>query len=293
MVCPICGAADVSITYNGKIRDGAPGRMTEMEIPVYRCGACFVIWHNNAEGNEEFYERDSYRESMSETVSLDLFYSKHDVEVLDKLKYTGTAVYRGKLFMDIGCGGGGYADYVRGVARQVVLVEPNMNFASQLREKGYEVFSYAEDALAKYSGKLEMITSYDVIEHVDNPCDFMQKVYNLLTPGGVAYIGTPTETPVLRSLLGAEFDSFVFSVQHPWVLSRKTLELICKQIGIEKYTISCYQRYGLGNLIAWLRERRPCGDKTYDFISPRLDALYKSEMADEKTGDYIILKIEK
>lgn len=293
MTCKICNSSNVITTYQGNIRNGAPGKMTSNSVEVYQCQDCGTIWHLPVDESAALYNSDSYRESMGETVELAAFYEKHDHEILDKLNYTGTSVYRNKLFMDIGVGGGGYADYIHGVAREVVLVEPNAHFAELLREKGYEVFSYGEDALKKYRGKIEVLTSYDVIEHVDDPQQFLKTAYELLAPGGVAFIGTPTEYPVIRSLLGAEFDSFVFSVQHPWVLSRKSLEIMAQRCGFSHFEVKFYQRFGLGNLIAWLAERKPKGEAQYKFISSALNAVYKSEMAKEGTAEYLVLEVKK
>jgi len=278
--------------YCGKIRNGAPGRTTKDEVPIYQCENCRTIWHD-AIADNDMYSTDAYRESVGETVTRQEFFRKHDIEILDKLNYTGTEVYRDKLFMDIGCGGGGYADYIRNVARKVVLVEPNKNFAEQLRNDGYEVFAYCDKALAKYEGKIELITSYDVIEHVDDPQGFLHSIYRLLASGGGAYIGTPTEYPVLRGLLGNEFDSFVFSTQHPWVFSRRSLEIMAEKCGFLASEVKFYQHYGIGNLIAWLQTRKPKGEAAYDFVPSTLNALYKSEMAREETAEYLVLELRK
>ena len=292
MICPICNSKTTTTTYVGKIRSGAPGCSTDKDTCVYKCEHCFVIWHNNETG-DFLYQNNEYRESMGETVTLSEFYHKHDSEIIDKLNYTGTTVYRDKLLMDIGSGGGGFADYIRGVTSDVVLIEPNNSFAEQLREKGYKVYSYSEDALEKYASRVEIITSFDVIEHVADPQMFLQTVYDLLTQGGIAYIGTPTEYPVLRSLLGSQFDCFLFSTQHPWVFSSKSLSIMANKCGFSRFGIKFYQRFGIGNLLAWLQTRQPKGDIRFDFISPQMDAYYKSEMAREETAEYLVLELTK
>ena len=292
MTCAICNCENILITYKGKIRNGSIGSMTKDEVLLFRCSNCNIIWHHPIL-NYNFYESDSYRNIIGETVSLPEFYSRHDAEILDKLFYTGTKVYRNKVFMDIGCGGGGYADYINGVARQIILIEPNENFASKLRDKGYEVYAYSDDAINKYENHIDLITSYDVIEHVDKPYEFLLSVYRLLAPGGCAFIGTPTEYPILRELLGTEFDKFVFSVQHLWVFSRNNLEYMSHMCGFSKINIKYYQRFGIGNLIAWLQTRKPQGEAIYSFISSSLDSLYKKEMAKEQTAEYIVLELQK
>jgi 2-polyprenyl-3-methyl-5-hydroxy-6-metoxy-1,4-benzoquinol methylase len=295
MICPICTDESIILIYEGKIRNGTPGQTTDDAVKIYQCENCHVIWHknNNIIENNALYESDSYRKSMGETVTLSEFYLKHDHEILDKLIYTGTKVYRDKIFMDIGCGGGGYADYIRGVARSIVLIEPNENFRKQLQKKDYEVFTYADNALDKYGNTIELITSYDVIEHIEEPYKFLQTIYKLLSKDGIAYIGTPTEYPVLRRLLGAEFDSFLFSVQHPWVFSRRCLEIMAEKIGFSEIAVMFYQRFGIGNLIAWLQTHEPKGEVIYDFITPAINNLWKSEMAKEETAEYIILRLRR
>jgi SAM-dependent methyltransferase len=231
---------------------------------------------------------------MGESVDLNIFYQKHDAEILDKLNYTGTEIYRDKVYMDVGCGGGGLADFIRGVAQKVVLIEPTNGFAIKLREKDYEVYPDAKNALEYYSGKIQLLTSYDVIEHVEDPQIFLNDIYDLLEPGGVAFIGTPTEYPVLRKLLYERaFDSFVFSVQHLWVFSGKNLKLMARKCGFSNYDIQYFQRFGIGNLISWLQTGEPHGEVAYEFVTKSLDSVYKSEMAREETAEYLVLRLEK
>ena len=293
MICEICNSSKAGLVYHGKIRNGSPDHLTNNTVTVFQCSECRTFWHDASTENSALYESNTYRENMGEIVSLSEFYKKHDVEIIDKLNYTGTEVYRNKLFMDVGCGGGGYADYINGVARQTVLIEPNESFADQLRNKGYEVYPYMCDALSRYKNSVELLTSYDVIEHVDDPQRFIQLVYDLLAPGGTAYVGTPTEYPILRQLLGVEFDAFVFSMQHIWVFSRASLEIMAKKSGFTDITVKFYQRFGIGNLISWLQMREPRGEAQYSFLSPALNSLYKTEMAKEETAEYLVLELRK
>jgi 2-polyprenyl-3-methyl-5-hydroxy-6-metoxy-1,4-benzoquinol methylase len=142
-------------------------------------------------------------------------------------------------------------------------------------------------------GMIDILTSFDVIEHVDEPEDFLVSIFGLLKKGGEAFIGTPTDYPVLRGLLGAEFDAFLFSVQHKWVFSGKSLEMMARKSEFSQCDISYHQRFGLGNLLAWLQTRKPQGDKKYDFVTNSIDALYKSEMANERTAEYLVLHLVK
>lgn len=62
--------------------------------------------------------------------------------------------------------------------------------------------------------KVEVVTSFDVIEHVENPRKFIKEVYELLAPNGTAIIGTPTDAPIMRELLGEVYEKNCCSVRN-------------------------------------------------------------------------------
>jgi hypothetical protein len=98
---------------------------------------------------------------------------------------------------------------------------------------------------------------------------------------------------VLRNLIGETFDSFVFSLQHPWVFSSKSLALLAEKCGFKSFKVKYYQKYGMGNLLAWLQTHKACGEAKYGFITSALDSLYKNEMAKEETAEYLVLELFK
>lgn len=115
MECKICGSKDYKIEYKGKIRDGFFGNYTKDDVKIYKCCTCGAMYHEN-ERSREFYESSEYREKMGE--GTDRYEALHDREVLEKLNYTGTDIFRDKIVADIGCGGGSFLDFVGGVWRR-------------------------------------------------------------------------------------------------------------------------------------------------------------------------------
>ena len=115
MNCLICGFDKSKVVYNGIIRDGKFGNYTNHNVDIYKCEKCGVMYHIDLNKNiPDFYTSDAYRTKMGQTV--DQYETIHDKEVLDKLNYTGTTIFRNKIVADIGCGGGSFLDYIKGVA---------------------------------------------------------------------------------------------------------------------------------------------------------------------------------
>lgn len=294
MKCKLCGCDKVIIEYEGKIRDGRVGRYTNENVKMFKCEKCNTIWHDALKSDlDKFYQSDEYRKSLEGTVDINEFYKSHDSESFDKFKYTGTTCFRDKVVADIGAGGGAFLDYINTVAKDVVAVEPTEVYRNEMVRKGYWTYAYAKDALVDWKDKVDIIVSFDVIEHVENPMLFIQEIYELLSENGRAFIGTPTDAPVMRKMLGNKYEEFLFSTQHPWVLSEKSFQFIAEQCIIANYVCKYYQRYGLGNFIFWLTNRAPGKHYSYDFVTKSMDEVWKSELEAQKYSDYIVFEFEK
>ena len=294
MRCKICGCEDAAVTYEGKIRDGRVGNYTSEKMKLFRCGRCGTIWHDNSgRDSREYYQSEAYRNELEGTSDVDAFYRLHDGESLEKFRYTGTEIFRGKTVADIGCGAGAFLDYIQAVAARVIAIEPSETYRESMRKRGYTVFGYAQEALEEYRGKVDVIVSFDVIEHVEDPQTFLEEAYALLSNGGKAFIGTPTDAPVMREVLGGAYESFLFSTQHPWVLSEGSFAAMAERCGITGFGVRYYQRYGLGNFVYWLLNRQPGRHKGYDFITKTMDRAWISELEQQKKSDYIVCEIVK
>ncbi len=291
--CKICGCPEMNIIYHGPIRDGQYGMLTNTEKDIYQCPKCLAIQHKTEYNFKEFYESTSYREKIELSAEPDVYYATHDKEILRKLEWINLPSVRGKIIADIGCGSGSFLDVVSGLAKQTIAVEPTETYQKELLHKKYTTYSYAEDALTEYTSKIDIITSFDVIEHVESPVEFLKTLFQLLSDEGTIVIGTPTDYPHLRQLVGEPFEKFLFSTQHPWIFSAQSLKLLCEKAGFTKIEICNKQMYGLGNTISWALDKKPLGNIEYPFISQSINAAYMKDMERQGFGDYIIAYAQK
>lgn len=295
MKCQICGHNESLLVYSGPIRDGGIGRYTDFDVPMHQCRACGAIWHEAVHSNlEQYYTSEAYRQELEHSSSEENFYRLHDGETLDKLRYTGTEIFRRKTVADLGCGAGAFLDMISGAAKTTIGIEPSQTYRNVLKGKGYETYAYAAEALEDFSGRVDVLTSFDVIEHVARPLSFLRDIHALLTPGGQAIIGTPTDAPVMRSLLGQVYEkALLFSTQHLWIFSQESLRQLAEQAGFQTVGFRYFQRYGLGNALSWLQHQQPKGKAHYDFISETMDGVWKQELEAKGLSDYIVLYAEK
>lgn len=186
MECKLCGGSKVQIIYHGRLKTDLLSGHTKKDYDVWQCGECGTIWNEAyKEEQSDFYESDEYRNRIDGEANPELFYSKYDVLTLEKLSITGTGIFRNKIVADVGCGAGSFLDFVSGVAKEIVAIEPSETFRNALAGKGYHAFRYANEAY-DYFGKCDVVTSFDVIEHVENPRIFVKDMYSLCACGGVS-----------------------------------------------------------------------------------------------------------
>lgn len=292
--CKLCGSTEIKMEYEGIIRDGGLGKYTKRPVTMYRCCNCDVIWHEPVFEIGSYYESTEYRKALEGTTDEYDFYRLHDKDNLDKFQYTGTDIFRGKVVADVGCGCGAFLDFVKGAAAKVIAVEPSEYYRKIMKKKGFEVYPYAKEAIKENEGKVDVITSFDVIEHVNDPIAFVKDYFDLLSNDGIGIIGTPTDAPLMRELLGEIYErTQLFSTQHLWVFSEKNLKMIAEKVGFRKIIIKYYQRYGIDNFIGWIREKKPNSSIASNNISETINSAWKTELESKGKADYIVLYVTK
>ncbi len=295
MKCKICKSNHIKVIYEDIIRNGGLGKYTSKPVTIWQCQDCGVIWHEPVvEDTKQYYESKEYRNSLEGTSEAEDFYRIHDKESLDKFLYTGIDVFRHKTVADIGCGAGAFLDLLKGVADTIIAIEPSETYRKIMDDKNFVTYPYVDKAKKKWGGYLDIITSFDVIEHVEEPIAFLRDIFELLKDGGEGIIGTPTDAPVMRNLLGDIYErELLFSTQHLWIFSEKSLEVMAKSVGFKNVELRYYQRYGLSNLIGWLKEKKACGNPNYFFVSEAMDAVWKTELSRQGYSDYIVIYLKK
>jgi 2-polyprenyl-3-methyl-5-hydroxy-6-metoxy-1,4-benzoquinol methylase len=282
MGCKICGSDSWKVLYRGKIRLGKFGECSQQHYTVHKCSHCKVGFLSES---NFFYETDEYREQVDGGSSVSQFYEMHDQEQADKLAILGTQGLRDKVVADIGCGGGSFLDLLSGVARETVAIEPSRSLGEHLSKK-HRYFQFCSEALTEYLGQVDIAVSFAVIEHVENPLEFLQEIRQLLKPEGFLLLSTPNYDDWLIEFLPGVYDQFFFRRAHSWYFNGGSLKNLAMRAGFNKVTIQYRQRYDISNALHWIRDHRPSGfGKTSLFRN--LDEVFRQHLECAGKADFL------
>lgn len=124
---------------------------------------------------------------------------------------------QGLRALDVGCGAGFLTESLARLGAEVVGLDPNASSfreASDHRAKLREELpnlSYCNCTLEEYlpgvAQKFDIVSSMDVIEHVDNPQQFLSSISQAVGEGGTVMVSTIAKSPAtwLTHILLAEY----------------------------------------------------------------------------------------
>lgn len=125
-----------------------------------------------------------------------------------------------------------------------------------LRERGGEQF--------------DVVVAFDIIEHTQNPVQFLEEIGQILRPGGWLMLATPDTGHFLRYVMGSRWP-MLQPMQHTYLFSKAAMHLALQKAGYENIGVrNADKSLTLDYLLDQLRLYNPWITGAYQALAPLL-----------------------
>lgn len=239
IVCNLCG----SNNYKQFLIREDLNLFIEGQFQLVQCTKCGLVYQNPRPTPAEIfkYYSDNYNQyniavedEKNILVKLGRCYGlQKRAKVIQQQKKNG------KL-LDIGCATG---DFIVSMQKnhgwQVSGVEPNQRAANYIRDR-FEIKVYNsfqnEPSLDDHS--FDVVTLWNVIEHLPNPSEALENINRLMTQDGLLVISTPNLNSLNAALFGKYWIGYELP-RHLYIFSLETLSPLLAKTGFKVIKTLC------------------------------------------------------
>ena len=224
--CPVCGNNTSEPLF---IKDG---------FEHGRCPQCSLVYVNPVLRDDLVLEHYQKEESWVEVLE-----SGPQME-MDRLKYSyGLDIARpylnGKKILDVGAGTGLFVRLAAEKGFETTALELHKANARRLSEDGFPVLTQPLDRLALPENQFDLVTLWEVLEHLIDPRTLLSEIHRILKHEGVVLILVPNADALVTRILHEKSGTFG-GHSHVSCFNCNTLGRLLRETGftiVEKETL--------------------------------------------------------
>jgi 2-polyprenyl-3-methyl-5-hydroxy-6-metoxy-1,4-benzoquinol methylase len=146
-----------------------------------------------------------------------------------------------RVALDIGCAAGYFLDILKNNHWQIEGIELDRQMYASLIENGYDVSNHPLEHFTS-SHQYDLITMFDVIEHLPELQKDFAKISSLLSPNGILAISTPNIDSFQHRLFRSRWFQFK-PVEHLHYFSPATIKRLAQDHGLQVEVIKKSGQY--------------------------------------------------
>lgn len=246
--CVLCGSPSFDVVYSATMDAGAPLKAEAFlctagdygnHLPIVRCRTCGHFYTNPRWTAEEIlttYE-DVEDESYVREEGGRILTFRRRLKEMERI--TGPSA--GRSLLDVGTYTGVFVQEALQRGWNAVGVEPSRWCVDLAHSRGMKVFQGTLDSPELNGKTFDVITLWDVIEHLDDPPAEIRKATALLAPHGFLVVHTMDIGSLTAKIMGSRWPWFLG--MHLHFFSRRSLSDLLRRSGYDVLKAEASGRY--------------------------------------------------
>jgi SAM-dependent methyltransferase len=241
--CPICRRADAQVWLR------APDRLhgRQETYTLVRCPGCSLVWLSHPPKPEEMHLHytDAYHRIISAGGENSPSRWGFRREAIRPYKQSGT-------LLDLGCSSGSFLESLPRDSWKLYGIEMSADGARSAEERsGAKVFvgNILEASFPPES--FDVITCFDVLEHLYEPRRVMARVSEWLKPGGIFYVLVPNVYSAEARVFGSYWQGLELP-RHLFHYSPASLKFLAQSAGLRDVSLETRRNPAVGTSLRYV-----------------------------------------
>jgi len=248
VACNLCGADDAVVRFPSTILDRPPGGLEiyrctydgyGIHPTIVQCRRCGLVYANprrDGMATIETYESVEDPLYVEERGGRVLTFERH-LRPLERL----TGPPGGRRLLDVGAYTGVFVEIAARHGWDAWGVEPSRWAVGEACKRGLQVVQGTTETVALSQESFDVVTMWDVIEHLPDPLAELHRIRGLLKPGGLLVVHTIDIGSLFARLLGGRWPWLM--EMHLYYFDRRTLRMMLERAGFAVLSIRAQGRY--------------------------------------------------
>ncbi len=229
MPCPVCQSSEVDNAL--LLHDWAYSGQGPFAYLRCRCCGALYAAETLAPAEWSCYYPATYAAYVGESPRSGLRALARDVGLRKRCRAV-EQLASGEKLLDVGCGAGTFVKAMQARGWQAQGLEQDAGAAQAARARGLDVYTGRAPGHPFAPASFDVITLWDVIEHLEQPREALREIGSWLTPGGWLVLRTPD-----AASLQARFFGFLWAgydaPRHRVIYTLRALEDLLRESGLE------------------------------------------------------------
>jgi 2-polyprenyl-3-methyl-5-hydroxy-6-metoxy-1,4-benzoquinol methylase len=199
-------------------------------LPLARCRNCGLLFVRDIYEKKPRIDEISHLEKYYTEIATDKSKFDYGLNLINIYLNSQNRSLINQKLLDVGCGDGFFVSHCNMLGIKASGYDISAAVVTMAAKKGLEVFNKLEEINEKF----DIITMFDVLEHMENPRNELKSLANLLKPNGLIFIETPRKCladfylNILEKLRLAKNNRV--SAEHLQLFTNKSLEILIDKI---------------------------------------------------------------
>lgn len=239
-VCAFCGDPDLEILIPSKL-------LPEDDVNVLRCRKCDLVFLDAQDHLQQFEAEESeyWNNQDQKKVYLERDVQKGFIREFNaRLNILEKIIPQKGMLLDVGCGVGHFLAEAQKRGWTVKGLDISSGAKAAAKDiYGIDVEVGSLDGALFHSERFDVITLWDVIEHMRKPLENIHHAHHLLKEGGLLVLKTPNERGLFKQTALALYRIFgtpaafllkyVYYLPHYFSYSKKSMNYLLRSAGFE------------------------------------------------------------